>query len=168
MKTTTRGTLAALVSCVAAATAAATPAQAAEHAPVAIPLNGLEWALETQAPELSTGVPVPMPGGPDRPEIGENRLVPGRALPQFPLGTALPATRVTAPVSELLGESGPDQLDVTAPESDLDTATPGASLDAPLTGPRAEHFGLPGAALPQAALHAPLLRAQPGAEVGLS
>ncbi|WP_348541688.1 hypothetical protein [Streptomyces sp. MZ04] len=152
----------------AAATASAAPAEAAEHAPVAIPLNGLEWALETQAPELSTGVPVPMPGKPDRPEVGEGRLLPGRALPQVPIGTALPATRVTAPLSDVLGDAGLEQLDVTAPESDVDTSTPGASLDAPLTGPQPDHFGLPGTKLPQAALHAPLLRTQPGAVVGLS
>ncbi|GAA1902979.1 hypothetical protein GCM10009837_28040 [Streptomyces durmitorensis] len=166
MKTTTRVTLAALLAGVSAATAA--PAQAAEHAPVAIPLNGLEWALDTQAPEISTGVPIPIPGGPDQPRFDEDRLLPERELPQFPVSTDLPATRVVTPLDDALGEVGFDRMDVATRESDVRTSTPGASLNAPATGPRPDHFGLPGAALPQAALHAPLLQAQPGADLGLS
>ncbi|MCX4669651.1 hypothetical protein OG453_23700 [Streptomyces sp. NBC_01381] len=151
----------------AAATASGTPAEAAEAAPVAIPLNGLEWALETQAPEISTGIPIPRPGMPDRPQIGEDRLFPDPNLPQIPFGTVLPATRVAAPLSDALGSAGPDQLDLTAPESDLNTSTPGASIGAPLTRPRRDH-PIPGTALPHAALHAPVLQTTPAAVAGLT
>ncbi|MEU5000758.1 hypothetical protein [Streptomyces sp. NPDC021622] len=151
----------------AAATASAAPAEAAEHAPVAIPLSALGWALDTEAPEISTGVPIPRPGVPDRPHIGKDRLFPDPSLPQVPFGTVLPATRVAAPLSDALGSTGPDQLDVTAPESDLNTATPGASIGAPLTRPRRER-PIPGTALPHAALHAPVLQTAPAAVAGLT
>ncbi|MFE0136147.1 hypothetical protein ACFWY6_31965 [Streptomyces sp. NPDC059037] len=157
----------------AAATASAAPAEAAEDVPVAIPVNGLEWALDTQVPEISTGVPIPRPGVPDRPKIGEDRLFPDPSLPQVPFGTVLPATRVAAPLSDALGDAGLDQvdvdaLDVTAPESDLNTSTPGASIGAPLTRPRRDRMGLPGTTVPHAALHAPLLQTTPAAMVGLT
>ncbi|MEV8016136.1 hypothetical protein AB0O76_07295 [Streptomyces sp. NPDC086554] len=151
----------------AAATASAAPAEAAEDVPVAIPLNGLEWALDTQVPEISTGVPIPRPGRPDRPEIGEDQLFPGPSLPQVPFGTVLPATRVAAPLNDAIGDAGLEQLDVTAPESDVNTSTPGATIGAPLTRPRREN-PIPGTRLPQAALHAPVLQTTPAAVVGLT
>ena len=85
MKSTARGTLAVLAGCLAAAGAGAAPAAAGEQVPVAVPLTGVENALHVKAPELSTGVPIPLPGGPDAP-----RFVAGRMLPEPPAagGTA--------------------------------------------------------------------------------
>ncbi|MFF2849634.1 hypothetical protein ACFVT5_25345 [Streptomyces sp. NPDC058001] len=166
MKSTARGSLAALLTCVAAA-AAATPAVAGEQVPVSVPMEGVENVLGLRAPQISGGIPVPTPGAMDRPRYVQGRMLPAHALPQVPLTSPLPEARLSSPVPTLLGGAS-DRLGLSTGGSELTTATPGASLDAPLSAPQADQFGLPRVALPVAALHSPLLQAAPGAELGLN
>ncbi|MFJ8020228.1 hypothetical protein [Streptomyces sp. NPDC096311] len=168
MKPTTRGTLAAIVTGVAAVmgAAAATPAVAAETVPVPVPLDGVERALNLQTPKIAGELPVPMPGGPEGPRYVEGRMLPEQAVPQLPVGAGLPGADARAPLPHLLGH-GFDHLGVDAPAAALATLTPGLSLDAPLTAPNPDHFGLPGLKLPQAAVLGPLLKTAPGANVGM-
>ncbi|MFD4522449.1 hypothetical protein ACFWP7_00625 [Streptomyces sp. NPDC058470] len=166
MKSTTRGTLAAVLTGVAAAVgaAAATPAVAAGTVPVPVPLDGVESALNMQLPKVSGQLPVPMPGSPDGPRYVEGRLLPERALPQLPVGAGLPGVDVHTPLPHVLGD-GFDHLGVGAPAADLRTLTPGLSLDTPLTPPNPDNFGLPELKLPQVAVLTPLLQTVPGANV---
>ncbi|MFK0018016.1 hypothetical protein [Streptomyces sp. NPDC090798] len=168
MKPTTRGTLAAVVTGVAAVmgAAAATPAVAAATVPVPVPLDGVERALNLQTPKIAGELPVPMPGGPDGPRYVQGRMLPERAVPQLPVGAGLPGADVRAPLPHLLGH-GFDHLGVDAPAAAVSTLTPGLSLDAPLTAPNPDHAGLPGLKLPQAAVLGPLLKTVPGANVGM-
>ncbi|MET7514138.1 hypothetical protein ABZS88_11775 [Streptomyces sp. NPDC005480] len=168
MKSTARGTLAVLAGCLAAAGAGAAPAAAGDQVPVAVPLNGVENALHVKAPELSTGVPILMPGGPDVPRFATGKMLPEPLLPAVPLSSELPDTHVVAPLSEATGDHKIDHVGLSTPGSDVHTATPGASVNPPLTGPRADRFGLPDAALPDAALGTPLLQTTPGAVLGLA
>ncbi|MFB7758209.1 hypothetical protein ACFC18_53040, partial [Streptomyces sp. NPDC056121] len=88
--------------------------------------------------------------------------------PAVPLSSELPDTRVEAPLSRATGDHKTDHLGLTTAGSDVRTATPGASVNPPLTGPIGDRFGLPGPALPEAALAAPLLTAAPGAALGIA
>ena len=164
MKPTTRGTLAAVLTGVAAAVgaAAAAPAAAAAAVPVPVPLNGVENALNVQMPKIAGEVPVPMPGAPEGPRYVEGRLIPEHALPQLPVTGGQPGADVRTPLPHILGD-GFDHLDVGAPAADLRTLTPGLSLDTPLTSPSADNFGYP--KLPQAAVLPPLLKTMPGANL---
>ncbi|MEU0459020.1 hypothetical protein ABZ322_40065, partial [Streptomyces sp. NPDC006129] len=105
MKSTTRGTLAAVITCVAAAAgaAAATPAAAVGTVPVPVPLGGAEKALNVELPEATGELPVPMPGSPDGPRYVEGRLIPERAIPQLPVHGGLPGADLRAPLPHVLG-----------------------------------------------------------------
>ncbi|MET7387857.1 hypothetical protein [Streptomyces sp. NPDC005385] len=166
MKPTTRGTLAAVMTGVAAVVgaAAATPAVAAGTVPIPVPLNGVEQALNLRTPHIAGELPVPVPGSPEGPRYVEGRMLPDHALPQLPLAGGLPGADLRAPLPHILGE-GFDHLGVSAPAADLRALTPGLSLEAPLGAPNGDHFGLPDAKLPQAAVLTPLLQTVPGANV---
>ncbi|MFF2368569.1 hypothetical protein ACFVU0_38490 [Streptomyces sp. NPDC058122] len=82
MKPTTRGTLAAVMTGVAAAVGAASaaPAVAAGTVPIPVPLNGVEQSLDQKA----TGVPgeLPLPGRLEGPRYVEGRVIPEGAVPE--------------------------------------------------------------------------------------
>ncbi|SDE27051.1 MULTISPECIES: hypothetical protein [Streptomyces] len=167
MKPTTRGTLAAVVTCVAAAAAAATAATpaAASTVPVPLPLDGVERSLHMEMPHVAGELPVPVPGAPEGTRFAEGHLLPERTLPRLPVSGGLPGGDVRAPLPHVLGE-GFDHLGVSAPAADLRTAVPGLALDTPLGRPDAENGGLPSlSGEPRAALDTPLLRTVPGAEI---
>jgi hypothetical protein len=168
MKSSTRGTLAAVLTGVVAAVGAATatPAAAVGTVPVPVPLEGAEQALGMELPELGGEVPVPMPGTPDGPRYVEGRLLPERALPQLPVSGGLPGLDLRAPLPQVLGD-GFDHLAVGTPASDLRALAPGLNLDAPLTAPNPDAFGLPDPKLPQAGVIAPVLQTVPGAGLGV-
>ncbi|MFD7132991.1 hypothetical protein [Streptomyces sp. NPDC059894] len=154
-KSTARGTLAAVLTCVAAAAgaAAATPAAAIGTVPVPVPLNGVENSLHLEMPEAAGEIPLPSTGTPDGPRYVEGRLVPERALPHVPVRAGLPGADLRAPVPAL----GDDfhLFDVEAPASHLRTPSSGPALDVPLTAP--DGSGLPGLRLPRAGVVAPVL-----------
>lgn len=167
MKSTTRGTLAAVITGVAAAVGAtATPAAAVDTVPVPVPLEGVEHSLQMELPKLGAEVPLLTPGTPDGPRYVEGRLIPARAIPQLPVGGALPGAGARAPLPHVLGDDF-DHVGVDAPASDLRTLSPGLSLDAPLTAPSADNFGLPDPKLPQAGVLTPMVQTVPGADLGL-
>ncbi|MCK1821785.1 hypothetical protein MTQ10_19730 [Streptomyces sp. XM83C] len=169
MKSTTRGTLAAVLTCVAAAAGAAvgaSPAAASPTVPVPVPLEGVEHSLGMELPEVSGELPVPTPGAPDGPRYVEGRLLPDRALPQLPLDAGLPGVDLRAPLPHVLGDDF-DHAALDAPASSLRTLGPGLTADAPLTAPDPQAFGLPGVKLPQAGVLTPVLQAVPGADLGL-
>jgi hypothetical protein len=130
MKSTTRRTLAAVITGVAAAFGAATPAAAAPTVPVPVPLGGAETSLGRELPEIGAAVPLLTPGTPDGPRYGEGRLLPDRAVPQLPV-RSVPGldveTPLTAPDPGSIGLPGPElpEAGVLAPAVQ---AAPGASL----------------------------------------
>ncbi|MBZ3900818.1 hypothetical protein WB401_21800 [Streptomyces brasiliscabiei] len=167
MKPTTRGTLAAVVTGVVAAVgASAAPAAAAETVPVPLPLEGVEHSLNVKAPKLAGQLPLLMPGAPQGPTYAEGRLLPASALPQVPLGAALPGLKAEAPLPRVVGE-GFERVGVDAPAADLRTLTPGLDVDAPLSAADPDALGLPSLQDPQAAVLTPLLRTAPTANLGL-
>ncbi|MFI8187414.1 hypothetical protein ACIF8T_01140 [Streptomyces sp. NPDC085946] len=168
MKSTTRGTLAAAITCAAAAAGAvaASPAAAAGTVPVPVPLGGVERSLHMELPQVTGEIPVPLPGGPEGPRYVEGRLLPERAVPQLPVSGGLPGADVRTPLPHVLGDDF-DHLAVDAPASDVRTLAPGLSVDAPLTAPNPRAFGLPRAKLPQAGVLAPALQTVPTADLGL-
>lgn len=151
-----------MVACAASAVGAA-PALASASVPVTVPLESVEAALPLDAPALSTGVPVPVPGAPDGPRHVTGNLLPQNTVPAVPLTGELPATLLEIPVENPLGEGELGVAQVASEASDLSLSSPGASLGAPLTQPRPEEFGQPEATLPQAALVAPVLQGAPAA-----
>ncbi|NBE54806.1 hypothetical protein [Streptomyces boluensis] len=167
MKLTSRAGLAALMTCMASA-AAVTPAVAGDSVPVPVPLEGLEHALPIEAPELHGGVPLPKPGAPVIAERGEGRLVSRDVLPQLPVHSALPRTVLDVPVTDPLSQERVAGLGIESPDSPVEALSPGLGLDAPLTEPGAGPLGLPEATLPQLAVLAPALQAEPGADTRLS
>jgi hypothetical protein len=167
MKSTTRGTIAAVVTGVAAAMgAAATPASAAETVPVPVPLEGVENSLRMEVPRISAELPVLTPGAPDGPRYVEGRLLPDRALPQLPVSGGLPGVNVHAPLPHVLGDRF-DHVEVGTQAADMDALAPGLVVDAPLTSPDAENFGLPDTKLPEVGVLAPVLRTVPTANLGM-
>ncbi|MFG2884002.1 hypothetical protein ACGFYV_17180 [Streptomyces sp. NPDC048297] len=165
MKSTTRGTLAAVVTGVAAAVgAAATPAAAVGTVPVPVPLEGVSRSLHMEVPEAGLEVPLLSPGAPEGPRFVTGRLLPDRTLPQVPLNGALPGAHLRAPLPHVLGD-GFDHVGFDAPASDLHALAPGLAVDAPLTRPRGDNFGLPDLKLPQAGVIAPVLRTVPAADL---
>ncbi|MFH9548856.1 hypothetical protein [Streptomyces sp. NPDC017435] len=169
MKSTTRGTLAAVITCVAAAAAAAasaTPAAAIGTVPVPVPLDGVEKSLNVELPTIGGEIPLPTPGAPEGPRFVEGRLLPERAVPQLPVAAGLPGVGLRAPLPEVLGDDF-NHLGLDAPASDLRTIGPGLALDAPLTAPNPDRFGMPDLQLPQAGVVTPVLQAVPGADLGL-
>ncbi|WP_329217537.1 hypothetical protein OG352_15485 [Streptomyces sp. NBC_01485] len=169
MKSTTRGTLAAVLTCVAAAAGAAasvTPAAAIGTVPVPVPLNGVEKSLNVELPTIGGEIPLPTPGAPEGPRFVEGRLVPERAIPQLPVAAGLPGLGLRAPLPEVLGDQF-NHVALDAPASDLRTLGPGLTLDSPLTAPNPDRFGLPDLKLPEAGVVTPVLQAVPGADLGL-
>ncbi|MFB7594263.1 hypothetical protein [Streptomyces sp. NPDC056160] len=165
MKSTTRGTLAALVTGVAAAVgAAATPAAAVGTVPLPVPLGGAETALGMELPRVGGELPLPTAGSPEGPRFAEGRLLPAGAVPRLPVHGGLPGLDVRAPLAHALGD-GFDHVGVSTPASGLRAVSPGLTADGPLTGPRAGHAGLPDLKQPQLGLLAPALRTAPGAEM---
>lgn len=117
MKPTTRRTLAAVITGVAAAVgAAATPAAAVDTVPVPVPLDGVEKSLNVELPKLGGEIPLPMPGAPEGPQYVEGRLLPERVLPQLPVSGGLPGLGVHAPLPHILGDDF-DHVAVGAPAS---------------------------------------------------
>ncbi|MFF1438481.1 hypothetical protein [Streptomyces sp. NPDC058295] len=170
MKSTTRGTLAAVITCVAAAAGAAasvTPAAAIGTVPVPVPLDGVEKSLNVELPTIGGEIPLPTPGAPEGPRFVEGRLIPERVVPQLPVAAGLPGLGLRAPLPEVLG-SDFNHLGLDAPASDLRTLSPGLTLDAPLTAPNPDRFGLPDLQLPQAGVLTPVLQTVPGANLGVS
>ncbi|MBL1080603.1 hypothetical protein JK359_01200 [Streptomyces actinomycinicus] len=157
MKPTTRGTLAAVVTGVAATVGAAGPAAAAGTVPVPVPMGGVSKALSMEVPHLGAQLPLLTAGAPDGPRYVTGRLLPDRTLPQLPVYSGLPGLDARAPLPHPLGDDF-DHLSVGAPANDLRALTPGLSLDAPLTAPGANTSGLPGPKLPQAGVLAPALQ----------
>ncbi|MDX3532675.1 hypothetical protein P1P75_41345 [Streptomyces sp. ID05-39B] len=168
MKTTTRGTLAAVLTCVAAAAgaASATSAAAVGTVPVPVPLDGVEKSLNVELPKIGGEIPLPMPGAPEGPRYVEGRLIPDRVIPQLPVSAGLPGLGLRAPLPEVIGD-GFNHVGLDAPASDLRTLSPGLTLDAPLTAPNPDRFGLPDLQMPQAGVLTPVLQTVPGANLGL-
>ncbi|MEV6961264.1 hypothetical protein AB0M97_19100 [Streptomyces sp. NPDC051207] len=166
MKPTTRGTLAAVITGVAAAIGAATPAVATGAVPVPVPLEGAENSLGMELPEIGADVPLLKPGTPNGPRYAEGRLLPDRTVPQLPVRGGLPGLSVRQPLPQLLGD-GFDHAGVEVPAADLRTLSPGLDVDTPLTAPGSRSFGLPGAKLPEAGVLAPVVQAVPAAHLGL-
>jgi hypothetical protein len=146
-----------VVTCLASA-AMASPAAAATTVPVApvdVPLHGLGTVLPTETPTLRTGVPIPLPGAPmGLTGHGEGRFQPV-LLPQLPVTSGIPETLVSAPLPDAAGEDPTGRALVAAPASELRATTPGAILGLPVTLPRAETLGMPGAELPPVGLLSP-------------
>ncbi|MFB8772868.1 hypothetical protein [Streptomyces broussonetiae] len=167
MKPTTRGTLAAALTCVATATAGAATASSAAavtSVPVPVPLGGVEKALKVELPKARGELPVPVPGEPKGTRYVEGRLLPDRAIPQLPVSGGLPGGDVRAPLPHVLG-SRFDHLAVSAPPSDLRALAPGLSVQAPVGQPEGDRYGLPGTGLPQAGVVTPMLQTVPAATV---
>ncbi|MCI3269526.1 hypothetical protein [Streptomyces cylindrosporus] len=166
MKSTTRGTIAAVITGVAAAMgAAATPAAAVGTVPVPVPLEGAEQSLGMELPKLGGEIPLPTPGKPDGPRYVEGRLIPEHVLPQLPVTGGLPGAGLRAPLPHVLGDQF-DHVGVATPASDLRTLAPGLNLDAPLSPP-SPATGLPEPKLPEVGVLAPVLQTVPGANLGL-
>lgn len=166
MKMTARGSIAALMTCM-AAVGAATPA-VADSVPVGVPLDALETTLGVDTPRVATGVPVPVVGAPEAPRFHKGDLLPTPLLPVVPIGTRLGDTLVTSPVPNLLGTpetDGEGSLD--APATIMRARTPGAIVGLPLTMPDASNFGLPNLTKPKLGLTAPELVGAPTALLGL-
>ncbi|MER5947649.1 hypothetical protein ABT127_16470 [Streptomyces sp. NPDC001904] len=161
-----RGTIAVLAGCLAAA-AGATPAVASANVPIEVPLGGVESALHTDLPELSTEAPVPVPGAPEGPRYSQDHVLPQNALPRLPMSTELPATEVGTAVPQLLPTERTDRVGLSTEGTPVRTLTPGASVNPPLSGPRPDRLGLPEVSAPQAALGTPDVQARPGADLAL-
>jgi hypothetical protein len=150
MKSTTRVTLAAVVTGVAAAVgAAATPAAAVDAVPVAVPLDSVEKPLNMELPELGYEIPVPRPvkqEGSTGYAVGG--FVPERTLPQPPVAYGLPGAWLTTPLPHVLGD-GVDHVGVHLPASGLGAPASGLSVDIPLTGPEGDDPAQPHSSLPK-------------------
>jgi hypothetical protein len=166
MKMTARGSIAALVTCVASAVGVS-PALAVGAVPVDVPLEALEVPLGMETPHLATGVPLLTPGVPDGPRHHTGELLPNPILPMVPLAGELGTTDATSPLPSLLGTGRDGVAEVASPASDVAARTPGAVLGAPLAEPGAEHFGLPELALPKLGILAPTLQGDPAAALGV-
>lgn len=158
MKSTTRGTLAAVVTGIAATVGAAGPAAASGAVPVPVPLGGVSTALDMELPHLGAQVPLVKPGAPEGPRYVTGRLLPERTLPQLPVSSGLPGVDARSPLPHVLGDGGFDHVGLDAPASDLRALAPGLSVDAPVSSPDAGNFGLPRPKLPQAGILTPVLQ----------
>ncbi|MET9959261.1 hypothetical protein ABZ128_09255 [Streptomyces sp. NPDC006326] len=163
---TARGSIAALMTCMAAA-GAASPA-VADSVPVGVPLDAVKTTLGVDTPRVATAVPVPVVGAPEAPRMHTGDLLPGPLLPVVPIRTELGRTLVTSPVPNLLGEPSTDgEGSLEAPATRMVTRTPGAALGAPLTMPNGSNFGIPDLTAPKLGLTAPELIGTPAALLGL-
>ncbi|MGW7054133.1 hypothetical protein [Streptomyces sp. NPDC054887] len=163
MKLTTRGSVAAAFMACMATVAAASPAAAGTSVPVDLPLENLERVLPIRAPELRTGVPVPVAGVPDGPRHVSGRMLPKRTLPSVPFTAELPETTLELPVDGPLADTNIGALRAVSDASDVLLSTPGASVDAPVSAPRADRGGRLEPVLPQVALISPVLQGTPAA-----
>lgn len=166
MKMTARGSLAALMTCMAAA-GAATPA-VADAVPVGVPLDAVRTTLGVDVPHVATAVPVPVVGAPQAPVHHTGDMLPTPLLPAVPIATELGDTLVTSPVPNLAGKpetDGEGSLD--SPATTVHTRSPGLALGAPLTMPDGSNYGLPNLALPDAGVVLPEVTGAPGALLGL-
>ncbi|MEV5611038.1 hypothetical protein [Streptomyces sp. NPDC052225] len=161
-----RGTIAVLTGCL-AAVAGAVPAVASSNVPIRVPLDGLESALHMDAPRLSTAAPIPLPGTPGGPRYTRGHVLPQQPIPQLPVSSELPATDAELPLPQLLATDDVERLGLTTEASGVRAATPGATVNPPLTGPRSNRMGLPEVAPPQAAVAVPDVQARPGADLAL-
>jgi hypothetical protein len=166
MKSTTRGTLAAVITGIAAAVGATTPAAAAGTLPAPVPLEGAEQSLGVELPEIDAEVPFQAAGVPEAPRYVADSVMPDRAVPRLPLGGTLPGLSVRAPLPHLVGD-GFDHVGADLPASDLHALSPGLDMDAPLTPPDPDNFGMPGTRLPEAGVLAPVVEAVPEANLGV-
>ncbi|MFH9083043.1 hypothetical protein [Streptomyces sp. NPDC017673] len=165
MKPTTRGTLAAVITGVAATVGVAAPAAASGTVPVPVPLGGASRSLGMEVPRAGAELPLLKPGAPDGPRYVSGRLLPDRTLPQLPVSSGLPGLDARAPLPRPLG-GGFDHVDVDSPTGDLRALTPGLSLDAPLIAPAGRDSGLPGATIPQVGVLPPVVRTVADGNVG--
>ncbi|MFD3543029.1 hypothetical protein ACFWUQ_26530 [Streptomyces sp. NPDC058662] len=166
MKMTARGSIAALMTCMAAA-GAATPA-AAGSVPVGVPLDAVKTTLGVDTPRLATGVPIPVVGAPEAPRQHTGDMLPTPLLPVVPIGTELGDTLVSSPVPNLLGPKETDgEGSLGAPATTMRARTPGAVVGSPLTMPNAANFGLPDVTAPELGLTTPELTGAPAALLGL-
>ncbi|WP_327255584.1 hypothetical protein [Streptomyces sp. NBC_01244] len=166
MKMTARGSIAALLTCMAAA-GAATPA-VADAVPVGVPLEAAGDTLGVKLPHLATGVPLPVVGAPEAPRFHKGDMLPTPLLPAVPIGTELGNTLLTSPVPNLAGKpetDGEGSLD--APATTMRTRTPGLLVGSPLTMPDASNHGLPNVTAPALGVIAPDLTGTPEALLGL-
>ncbi|MFF4757017.1 hypothetical protein [Streptomyces sp. NPDC001292] len=163
MKSTTRGTLAAVITGVSAAVgAAATPAAAVGAIPISVPLDGAEAALGTELPEVGGEFPLPAPSTPEAPRFVQGRLMPEHTVPRLPVDGGLPGLELRAPLAHAM-DDGFDHVGVGVPASDVRTLTPGLALDPPLTAPSPGE--LPTLKQPELAVLAPALRTTPGTDL---
>ncbi|MFD3696511.1 hypothetical protein ACFWUZ_10150 [Streptomyces sp. NPDC058646] len=167
MKMTARGSIAALMTCMAAA-GAATPA-VADSVPVGVPLDAVKTTLGVDTPRVATGVPVPVVGAPEAPRHHTGDMLPTPLLPVVPIGTELGDTLVTSPVPNLLGAPETDgEGSLESPAGTLRTRTPGLLVGSPLTMPDGSNSGLPNLTTPELGLIAPELTGAPSALLGLA
>lgn len=165
MKMTARGSIAALMTCMAAAGAAS---PAAADVPVGVPLEGVESTLGIDAPRVATGVPVPVVGAIDAPRFHTGELMPERTLPTVPLDLGLGRTLVASKVPNALGPEKKDaEGSLEAPATTMAARGPGAVLGLPLTAPDASNYGLPNVTLPKLGVVGPELVGEPSALLGL-
>lgn len=166
MKMTARGSIAALMTCMAAA-GAASPA-VANSAPVAIPLDAVETALGVDTPSVATGVPVPVVGAQEMPRYHEGDMLPTPLFPVIPIGAEFGRTHVTSPVPNLMGAPETDgEGSLHAPGTTMHARTPGAVVGSPLTMPDSSNSGIPKVVTPKLGLTAPELMGAPSALLGL-
>ncbi|MCC0095413.1 hypothetical protein K7B10_11575 [Streptomyces flavotricini] len=166
MKMTARGSIAALMTCMAAA-GAATPA-VADSVPVGVPLDAVKTTLGVDTPRVATAVPMPVVGAPEAPRYHSGDLLPSPILPVLPVSTELGDTLVGAPVPNLLGDPKTDgEGTLESPATNVLTRTPGAIVGAPLTMPDGSNYGIPNLTTPKLGLTAPELVGTPAALLGL-
>ncbi|WP_330333213.1 hypothetical protein OHS33_28200 [Streptomyces sp. NBC_00536] len=166
MKMTARGSLAALMTCMAAA-GAASPALAST-VPVGVPLEAVETSLGVDTPRVATGVPVPVVGAPEVPVHHSGDLLPTPLVPVIPIGTELGHTGITSPVPNLLGRKETDgEGSLDAPATTLLARGAGVIVGAPITMPDGHNFGLPNVVAPKLGVIAPELKGAPSALLGL-
>ncbi|WP_046731523.1 hypothetical protein [Streptomyces humi] len=166
MKPTTRGTLAAVVTGVAVAVGAtATPAAATGTVPVPVPLDGVAKSLHTEVPGIGLELPLLVPGVPETPRYVQGRLIPEHALPRVPMNGVLPGADLRLPLPHALGP-GFDHVGADLPASDLRALTPGLELDAPLSAPDPQHYGMPNLKMPEAGVLGPVLQTVVGGDLG--
>ncbi|KIF07145.1 hypothetical protein PL81_03675 [Streptomyces sp. RSD-27] len=166
MKMTARGSIAALMTCMAAA--AATSPALADSVPVGVPLEAVETTLGVPAPQVATAVPMPVVGAPEAPVHHKGDLLPTPLLPAVPVAADLGLTKVASPVPNLLGSKETDgKGTLESPATTVVTRTPGAVLGAPLTMPDGSNYGIPNLTTPKLGVVAPDLVGSPSALLGL-
>ncbi|GGQ27709.1 MULTISPECIES: hypothetical protein [Streptomyces] len=167
MKMTARGSIAALLTCMAAA-GVATPA-VADGVPVGVPLEGVETTTGLDVPRIATAVPLPVVGAPEAPRMHKGEMLPSPLLPAVPIATELGETLVTSPLPNLAGRPETDgEGSLESPATTVRTRTPGAVVGAPLTMPDGSNFGLPNLTKPKLGLLAPEVTGAPEALLGVA